>query len=305
MSSVNRVIECRQLRMRYGHKDVLAGVDFDVAAGETVALLGPNGAGKTTTIEVLEGFRNRSAGLVSVFGVDPWHGDERWRSRIGVVLQSWRDHPKWRVRELLAYQSSLYVPSAPAEASRPWDVADLLGALDLEDLADAQIRTLSGGQRRRLDIAIGLVGRPDVLFLDEPTAGLDPRARRDFLALIKRVGDDLGSTILITTHDLDEAEELADRILILVGGRVIATGTSHELTNQIAGQDRVRWAVDGHRHEHSTDDSTAFTRELFARYGEQVHDLEVRRASLEDAYLSIVQAAEQDTAPGGIEEKAA
>jgi ABC-2 type transport system ATP-binding protein len=180
-----------------------------------------------------------------------------------------------------------------------------VGLLDLEHLADAQIRTLSGGQRRRLDIAIGLVGRPDVLFLDEPTAGLDPRARRDFLALIRRIGDDLGSTILITTHDLVEAEELADRILILVGGRVTPTGTSLELTGQIAGQDRVRWTVDGHRHEHSTDDSTAFTRELFGRYGEQVHDLEVRRASLEDAYLSIVQAAEQETTPGGIEEKAA
>ncbi|RCK70236.1 ABC transporter ATP-binding protein [Desertihabitans brevis] len=291
--------------MRYGDQDVLAGVDFDVVAGETVALLGPNGAGKTTTIEVLEGFRHRSAGHVAVLGVDPWHGDDRWRSRIGVVMQSWRDHPKWRVRELLAYQASLYAPFVPAGASRPWGVDDLLAALNLDGLADAQIRTLSGGQRRRLDIAVGLVGRPEIVFLDEPTASLDPRARRDFLALIQRVGDDLGSTILMTTHDLAEAEELADRILILVGGQVIATGTSKELTDQIAGHDRVRWAVDGQRHEESTGDSTAFARDLFSRYGEQVHELEVRRASLEDAYLSIVQAAEHDTPPGDIEEKAA
>jgi ABC-2 type transport system ATP-binding protein len=301
---VSHAIECRDLRMRYGHKDVLAGVDFDVAEGETVALLGPNGAGKTTTIEVLEGFRSRSSGRVSVLDVDPWHGDDRWRSRIGVVLQSWRDHPKWRVRELLAYQGSLYGAFA-AEAARPWGVHDLLTALDLDDLADAQIRTLSGGQRRRLDIAIGLVGRPAIVFLDEPTAGLDPRARRDFLALIQRVGEDLGLTTLITTHDLAEAEELADRILILVGGRVIATGTPKELTDQIAGHDRVRWTVAGQHHEQSTDDSTSFTRELFTRYGEQVHELEVRRASLLDAYLSIVQAAEQDTVPGDVEGKAA
>ncbi|MEV5710618.1 ABC transporter ATP-binding protein [Actinoallomurus sp. NPDC052274] len=264
------------LRMRYGAGDVLNDVTFHVDSGEVLALLGPNGAGKTTTIEILEGFRRRSAGRVSVLGVDPAHGDERWRARIGVVLQSWRDHAKWRVRELLAHQGSYY-------AGRAWDTDDLLAAVGLTEHADKQLRMLSGGQRRRLDVAIGLVGRPEMLFLDEPTAGFDPEARRDFHALIQGIAGE--TTIMLTTHDLPEAEKLADRIVILSEGRIVADGTAEEL----AGEDVVRWTLDGRRHERSTQDSTRFVFDLFKQYGDAVSSLEVRPASLEDTYLTLVE----------------
>ena len=177
-------VEVNDLRMRYGDKDVLRGVDLTVARGEVLALLGPNGAGKTTTIEILEGFRRRSAGRVRVLGVDPAEADEAWRARVGIVLQSWRDHGKWQVRQFLANQGSLYTPFSNAEVPRPWPVDELLESVGLSGQAAEQVRRLSGGQRRRLDVAVGLVGRPDLLFLDEPTAGLDPQARRDFHDLL-------------------------------------------------------------------------------------------------------------------------
>lgn len=237
------------LRMRYGDKDVLHGVDLTVQRGEILALLGPNGAGKTTTIEVLEGFRQRSAGEVSVLGLDPAVGDEAWRARVGIVLQSWRDHGKWRVRQFLANQGSLYVPFGTPQVPRPWDVDELLLSVGLTGQADEQVRRLSGGQRRRLDVAVGLIGRPDLLFLDEPTAGLDPQARRDFHDLLMRVSDELDVTVLITTHDLAEADKLADRIAILVAGRIIAEGTSEQLSQRIASHDLVRWVRDGHQFE--------------------------------------------------------
>src|SRR5690606_9237366 len=178
-TSPGPAIDVRDLRMRYGTKDVLTGVTFSARRGEVLALLGPNGAGKTTTIEILEGFRMRSGGYVSVLGSDPAHGDEAWRARIGVVLQSWRDHKLWRVRELLAYLARFYVPFSTPDVARPWDVDELIDVVGLTDRANAKIMTLSGGQRRRLDVAIGIVGRPEVVFLDEPTAGFDPHARRD------------------------------------------------------------------------------------------------------------------------------
>src|SRR5690606_36965302 len=164
-------IDVRDLHMRYGAKDVLRGVTFNAQRGEVLALLGPNGAGKTTTIEILEGFRMRSAGEVSVLGVDPARGDETWRARIGVVLQSWRDHGRWRVRELLDYLARFYAPFATPDVRRPWDVNELIDVVGLKEHANAKLMTLSGGQRRRLDVAIGIVGRPEVVFLDEPTAG--------------------------------------------------------------------------------------------------------------------------------------
>ncbi|WP_432889657.1 ABC transporter ATP-binding protein [Kribbella sp. CA-245084] len=212
------------LRMRYGDTEVLHDVSFDAGAGEVVALLGPNGAGKSTTIEILEGFRLRSAGRVEVLGVDPAAGDERWRSRIGIVLQSWRDHGNWRVRELLHHLGSYYAPYAT-----PWPADELLDAVGLAGQAKQKIRTLSGGQRRRLDVAIGIVGRPDVLFLDEPTAGFDPEARYEFHELVRGLAVDQGTTILLTTHDLDEASKLAHRILVLAAGRIIASGTASHL----------------------------------------------------------------------------
>jgi ABC-2 type transport system ATP-binding protein len=163
------VLDVRDLRMRYGRTDVLSGVSFGARRGEVLALLGPNGAGKTTTIEILEGFRMRSSGRVSVLGTDPAHGGEAWRARIGVVLQSWRDHGKWQVRELLAHLGWYYAPYAAPGLPRPWDVDELIATVGLTEQAGQRVRRLSGGQRRRLDVAIGIVGRPELLFLDEPT----------------------------------------------------------------------------------------------------------------------------------------
>ncbi|HEV7900227.1 MAG TPA: ABC transporter ATP-binding protein [Planosporangium sp.] len=275
--------------MRYGTTDVLTGVTFTAQRGEVVALLGPNGAGKTTTIEILEGFRMRSAGRVSVLGADPGHGDERWRARLGVVLQSWRDHGKWRVRELLAHLGSYYVGYSTERIRRPWDVDALVDAVGLTEHAGRRIGQLSGGQRRRLDVAIGIVGRPELLFLDEPTVGFDPAARREFHDLVHRLSDIDDTTILLTTHDLDEAEKLADRILILAGGRIIADGSADELSRRVATEAEVRWSRDNGRFVHATTDATRFVRELFQQYGGAIADLEVRRASLEDTYMALVR----------------
>jgi ABC-2 type transport system ATP-binding protein len=283
------VAEVRDLRMRYGTKEVLAGIDFDVRGGEVVAMLGPNGAGKTTTIEILEGFRMRSAGHVSVLGTDPAHAGELWRARVGVVLQSWRDHAKWRVRELLRHLGAYYARYATPEIPRPWDADELLDLVGLGASASARIASLSGGQRRRLDLAIGIVGRPELLFLDEPTTGFDPAARREFHDLVHRLTDREQATVLLTTHDLAEAERLADRVLILAGGHIVADGSPDELALRMSGQAEVRWSRDGQRFVHPTDEATKFTRELFAQYGESVEDLEVRRASLEDTYMALVR----------------
>ncbi|MFC9996500.1 ABC transporter ATP-binding protein [Nocardia sp. NPDC127526] len=283
------VLDVQELRMRYGTRDVLQDVTFQAHRGEVLVLLGPNGAGKTTTIEILEGFRMRSAGRVEVLGTDPAHGDEAWRARLGVVLQSWRDHGKWRVRELLDYLGMFYAPYATDTIERPWKTEELIAAVGLTEHADAKIMTLSGGQRRRLDVAIGIVGRPELLFLDEPTAGFDPQARREFHDLVHRLADDQNTTILLTTHDLDEAEKLADRILILAGGRIIADGSADQLSRRIAGEAEVKWTRDGQRFVHTTTESTKFVYELFQQHGADIGELEVRRASLEDTYMTLVQ----------------
>jgi ABC-2 type transport system ATP-binding protein len=292
MTSKEVVLDVDGLRMRYGTSDVLHDVTFQARHGEVLALLGPNGAGKTTTIEILEGFRTRSAGRVEVLGTDPAHGDQQWRARVGVVLQSWRDHGKWRVRELVAHLGSYYACYSTELIRRPWDADELVAAVGLTDHANKEIRKLSGGQRRRLDVAIGIVGRPELLFLDEPTAGFDPQARREFHKLVHSLAQDDETTIVLTTHDLDEAEKLADRIMILGGGQIIADGTAAELAQRIVGEDEVRWTRDGQRFVQSTDKSTKFVLGLFKRYGEAIVDLEVRRASLEDTYLSLVHEAE-------------
>jgi ABC-2 type transport system ATP-binding protein len=283
------VVSVRDLRMRYGDNDVLLGVDFDVHAGEVVCLLGPNGAGKTTTIEILEGFRIRSAGDVAVLGVDPARADETWRARTGVVLQSWRDHPRWSPRRLLTLLGGYYAPYSTPERQRPYDVELLLDTVGLTDLADRKIATLSGGQRRRLDVAVGIVGRPELLFLDEPTAGFDPQARRDFHQLVQHLAAQEQTTILLTTHDLDEAEKLADRVLVLAGGRIVADDSTEELAHRASGEAQVRWRLDGERFAETTPDATRFVRDLLDRHGDRVQDLEVRRAKLEDAYLALVQ----------------
>ncbi|RFU37078.1 ABC transporter ATP-binding protein [Actinomadura logoneensis] len=286
------VIEVEGLRMRYGANDVLRGVTFRAHQGEVLAMLGPNGAGKTTTIEILEGFRMRSAGHVSVLGQDPAHGDENWRSRIGIVLQSWRDHGKWRVRELLAHLGTYYAGHSTERVTRPWDAAELIALVGLGEHADKQIRMLSGGQRRRLDVAIGMVGRPELLFLDEPTAGFDPEARHEFHDLILGLAAAGDTTIMLTTHDLAEADKLADRIVILNHGRIVADGTAAELAEQIVGEDEVRWTLDGQRYVRSVKDSTGFVRGLFEEHGTAVSGLAVRPSSLEDTYLALVHRAE-------------
>lgn len=283
------VIRVGGLRMRYGSVDVLNGVDFTVRRGEVLGLLGPNGAGKTTTIEILEGFRMRSAGEVAVLGTDPAHGDEHWRAGLGVVLQSWRDHAKWRVRELLAHLATYYKGYSTERITRPRDVDELVRTVGLTAHADKKIGQLSGGQRRRLDVAIGIVGRPEVLFLDEPTVGFDPEARRDFHDLVHRLADDEDTTILLTTHDLAEAEKLADRILILAGGRIVADGSADELSRQVSTESEVKWTRDGQRFVHATMDATGFVRELFQEFGDAIGDLEVRRATLEETYMTMVQ----------------
>jgi ABC-2 type transport system ATP-binding protein len=285
------VLDVDGLRMRYGTSDVLRDVTFQAHQGEVLALLGPNGAGKTTTIEILEGFRRRSAGRVTVLGIDPAHGDEQWRARVGVVLQSWRDHGKWRVRELLAHLGSCYVCYSTDLIQRPWDADELVAAVGLTDQADKKIKMLSGGQRRRLDVAVAIVGRPELLFLDEPTVGFDPQARREFHDLVLSLAERGDTTILLTTHDLHEAEKLADRIVILNHGRIVADGTAAQLAERIAGQGEVRWTRNGQAFVRSTTEPTKLAFELFTQYGESITDLQIRRVSLEDTYLSVVHEA--------------
>ena len=286
-------LDVRDLRMSYGTHEVLKGVTFSARRGEVVALLGPNGAGKTTTIEILEGFRMRASGEVSVLGSDPARGDEQWRARVGVVLQSWRDHSRWRVRDLLDYHARFYAPYSTAAVPRPWDVDELLGVVGLTQHADQKVMRLSGGQRRRVDVAIGIVGRPELVFLDEPTAGFDPHARREFHELVHRLSDFENTTVLLTTHDLAEAEKLADRILVLDRGTIIADGSPDQLALDLATKAEVRWTSGGERHVHAVEerDPTAFVRRLLATEPE-VTELEVKWATLEDTYLALVQRVE-------------
>lgn len=285
--TADAVLDVRDLRMRYGDNGVLKGITFTAKRGEVLALLGPNGAGKTTTIEILEGFRMRSAGQVSVLGTDPAHGDESWRARLGIVLQSWRDHAKWRITELIAHMGTYYQPYR-----KPWDVDELIAAVGLTEHAHKRVGQLSGGQRRRLDVALGIVGRPEVLFLDEPTAGFDPEARRDFHDLVHRLADE-DTTVLLTTHDLDEADKLSDRILILAGGSIIANGSADQLSRKISGEAEVKWSRDGQRFVHTTTEAAKFVHDLYRQYGEEIRDLEVRQAGLEETYLALVRQYEE------------
>jgi ABC-2 type transport system ATP-binding protein len=287
--STDAVVRVRGLRMDYGATEVLKGVDFTARRGEVVVLLGPNGAGKTTTIEILEGFRKRSAGAVDVLGTDPERGGEDWRARLGVVLQSWRDHGGWRVRDLLRHFGRFYAPYSTPERARPHDADELLERVGLADHAGTRINKLSGGQRRRLDVAIGVIGRPELLILDEPTAGFDPRARRNFHELVHDIVDTDDTAILLTTHDLDEAEKLADRILILAGGTIVADGSADQLSTMATQESEVVWSVEGRRHVHSTAEPARHVAELYRAHGEALTDLRVTRPSLEDVYMAMVQ----------------
>ena len=272
-------ISVRGLVRRYGDRNAVDGVDLDIRRGEIFALLGPNGAGKTTTVEVLEGLRRRDGGEVRVLGVDPATGDRRWRSDIGIVLQSGAGDSQLSCLELLRAQAA-YFPD-------PRDPAEVLDLVGLSDKAGSRGRTLSGGQRRRLDVALGIVGRPRLLFLDEPTTGFDPEARRQFWSLIHSLRE-LGTTMLLTTHYLDEAEELADRVGVITRGRLVEVAVPAELGGRGQAPAVVHWTEDGARRTAETDTPTAFVAELAARFPGEVPDLAVARPTLEDVYLRMI-----------------
>jgi len=272
------VVRVQNLRKMYrGGAEALRDLSFEIARGETFALLGPNGAGKSTTIEILEGYRDRSGGEVSVLGVDPVRGGLDWKARLGIVLQNTGEAPTASVREQLQHFAGFY--------PNPRDVDEVIEAVGLTAKAKASIRKLSGGQRRRVDVALGIIGRPELLFLDEPTTGFDPEARRQFWDLIRRLQDE-GTTILLTTHYLDEAAELSSRAGIVAGGVMAAIGPITELGGAEARVPIVRWREKGKVREERTDAPAALVAQLAAT-GEP-EGLEVIRPSLEDIYLSFV-----------------
>ena len=268
------------LRKAYGDVAAVDGLSFEIHQGETFSLLGPNGAGKSTTIEILEGFRRRTGGRVSVLGTDPAHGGSDWRARLGIVLQDLPEGGAYTVREQLR-QNALYYP-------HPRDVEEVIAAVGLEKKADVRIGKLSGGQRRRVDVALGVIGRPDLLFLDEPTTGFDPEARREFWDLIRSLSAE-GTTILLTTHYLDEAAQLADRVGIIVNGKLAEIGRVDEIGGQAARQPRVTWREqDGELRTRQTEQSAQLVGELVSRLGAEPRDLSITRPTLEDVYLDLV-----------------
>ncbi|MFQ6171257.1 ABC transporter ATP-binding protein [Oryzobacter sp. R7] len=272
-------ITIRGLRKSYGGRPAVDGLDLDIRTGEVFALLGPNGAGKTTTVEVLEGFRHRDGGEVTVLGTDPYGAGLRWRDRIGIVLQASGGLDLLTPREAVASTAKVY--------SNPRDVDEVIDAVGLREKADARIVGLSGGQRRRLDVALGIVGRPELLFLDEPTTGFDPQARRDFWDLIRSLSGE-GTTIVLTTHYLDEAEQLADRVGVIAAGRLLALDTPAALGGRSAEEATLSWEEDGARRSVRTATPTAEIASLAARFGGEVPGLTVTRPSLEDTYLSLI-----------------
>lgn len=278
-------IQAEGLVKTYGTLRAVDGVDLVVARGQCVAMLGPNGAGKTTTTEILEGYRQRDAGTALVLGADPGHATHSWRSRIGIVLQQVADLGELTVAEAVSHFAGYY--------PNPRDVDEVIAAVGLTSKASSRGRTLSGGQRRRLDVALGVVGRPELLFLDEPTTGFDPEARREFWTLIQALQQE-GTTILLTTHYLDEAEALADQVCVINRGRVVACDTPGSLGGRAAGAATVSWlGPDGPREER-TDTPTALVAELAAAFDGEVPELQVRRPSLEDIYLQLVDGEEMD-----------
>ena len=278
-------IEVRDLRKDYGPVEAVRGVSFEVERGEVFGLLGPNGAGKTTTVEILEGYRRRSAGDVRVLGHDPAERDRELHQRIGIVLQSCGFYPRVTVREALDHFSKAY--------ERPRDPAETIDLVGLTEKADARTKDLSGGQRRRLDLALALVGDPELIFLDEPTTGFDPAARRTAWGVVRKLKE-LGKTVLLTTHYLDEAHELADRVAIVKEGRIVAEGPPDQLGPN-SSRYRVSYLSDGSRVEHQTDDPTELlhrlTRDALAR-GERLEGLEVTRPTLEEVYLELTSEAD-------------
>lgn len=273
-------VSVRNLRKQYGSVVALDGVSFDIERGETFALLGPNGAGKSTTIEILEGYRHRSGGEATVLGVDPQHGGLDWKAKLGIVLQSSGESGNVTVREQLAHFARFY--------PRPRDVDEVIAAVGLTDKAKTRIKALSGGQRRRVDVALGVIGRPELLFLDEPTTGFDPEARREFWQLIRGLKRE-GTTILLTTHYLDEAAQLSDRAGVIAGGTLIDIGAITEIGGTDARTPVVRWTDATGFHTERTDAPGAVVSRLYAATGAEPEGLEVIRPSLEDVYIDMVR----------------
>ncbi len=281
MSETDPAIEVSALRKRYGEYEAVRGIDITVRRGEVFGLLGPNGAGKTTTVEILEGYRARSSGEVSVLGHDPASRSIELRRRIGIVLQSGGIYSHITPREALRHWASFY--------PHPRDVEEVLDLAGLQDRADVRSRKLSGGQLRRLDFALALVGDPELIFLDEPTTGFDPEARRAAWETVRSLRD-LGKTILLTTHYLDEAQALADRVAIVKDGRVLAIGPPRELGVGAAHYRVAYRGPDGELVERETKDPTTLLHELtgeaLAR-GQRLEELSVARPTLEDVYLEL------------------
>ena len=273
-------VRVRELRKSYGAHEAVRGIDFEIATGEVFGLLGPNGAGKTTTVEILEGYRRRSGGEVEVLGEDPEKAGSAFRERVGVVLQSSSLYPNLTAREHLSVFAGYY--------AKPRDVDEVVALVGLTEKADARVRTLSGGQKRRLDLGLALVGDPDLIFLDEPTTGFDPAARRNAWETVRGLRR-LGKTILLTTHYLDEAEQLADRVAVLREGEIVSVGRPSELT---AGdvETEIRYRRNGEVIVVRTGEPTRVLHELTAEAlaeGRELEHLEVRRPTLEDVYLQL------------------
>ena len=279
-------ISVRDLRKSYGTEEALRGISFEINEGEVFGLLGPNGAGKTTTIEILEGYRTRDAGDVGVLGFDPERAGSAFRERIGVVLQQSQLWPNLTVAETHRMFAGYY--------EHPRDVHEVIALVGLDEKRDARVKTLSGGQKRRLDLGVALVGDPDLVFLDEPTTGFDPAARRAAWEMIRSLRS-LGKTILLTTHYLDEAEQLADRLAVLREGEIIREGTPAELTGG-SNETEVRYRKDGREVVVHTTEPTRLLQQLTAEAlaeGRELEGLSVRRPTLEDVYLSLTAAHEE------------
>ena len=276
------VIEVQGLHKSYADTKAVDGIDLTISKGEIFALLGPNGAGKTTTVEILEGFRKADSGSISVLGFDPaTRGVQSriWRNRIGIVLQSTADAGDSTVQETLSHFAKYY--------SNPRDVDEVINSVGLDEKRGALIRTLSGGQRRRLDVGLGIIGSPELLFLDEPTTGFDPEARRPFWALIESLREG-GTTILLTTHYLDEAEALADRVAVITRGKILEVSTPTQLGGRASAKARVQWKANGVIQEELSDNPTDVVRRLAAQFPGEIPELQVLRPSLEDIYLSMI-----------------
>ncbi len=289
MTTNDAAVVVRELRKTYGQTNAVDGVSFEIRPGETFALLGPNGAGKSTTIEILEGYRSRTGGEVSVLGTDPAKGGLDWKARLGIVLQSTGETGLVTVAEQLKHFAGFY--------PNPRGVDEVIAAVGLEPQAKTRIAKLSGGQQRRVDVALGIIGRPELLFLDEPTTGFDPEARRHFWGVIRGLKSE-GTTILLTTHYLDEAAQLADRAGVIAGGRLVDIGGIDEIGGAEARVPLVRWRDrDGALHEERTDEPGRVVASVVAAFGGEPTDLEVIRPSLEDIYLQLVRSVDSAAEP--------